>query len=174
MRKTRSLLVLCALLVMLLAAGHAYADTLDLTWTGAYGPGNATLTATNDGGGEYTVTGITGTQNGASITGLVNYADADDLVFLSSAYYFNLAGISFAAAGTDYNLFTYTLPSLTNTYTECSSAVTACDTYPLDDEGLPIDTLSITKVSTGVPEPGSLFQLCAGLLVLGILVQRSR
>jgi CheY-like chemotaxis protein len=46
----------------------AYADVFDLSWTGAYGPGSATLTATALGGGVFNVTALSGTQNGSSIS----------------------------------------------------------------------------------------------------------
>jgi hypothetical protein len=52
------------------AATRTYADTVDVSYTGAGVSGNLSLTLTPDGGGVYSVTAVTGTANGATITGL--------------------------------------------------------------------------------------------------------
>ena len=56
----RSVLTALLLTGILLAvtARNAAADTFDMTWAGGYGPGSAVLTATNEGGGNYLVTGV--------------------------------------------------------------------------------------------------------------------
>lgn len=87
------------------------AITFNLTWTGAYGPGSAILTATDDGGGTFTVTAISGNQDGSSIVGLADYGDNDNEIFPSALVQLDFPGLGFAVGSTDYNLFAYTLPN---------------------------------------------------------------
>ena len=145
-------------------ARQVFGDTFDLTWTGAYGPGTAILTATNDGGGTFTVTSISGTQNGSPILGLATYGDNDNEIFPSATIQLNYAGLAFAVGSTDFNLFAYTLPGDTNVYTECSSLVATTCTGGNVDDGLPVTSLNVTGATSAVPEPTS-----GGLLGLMLL-----
>jgi len=163
-----------ALLLFLGTAGRAHGDTFDLTWTGAYGPGSAILTASNDGPGEFTVSAITGNQNGSSIVGLANYGDNDNAIFFPATVQLDFFGLAFKVGSTDYNLFAYTLPGNTNVYTECSSAVALSCTGGDVNNGLPVTSLSITPATSAVPEPTSIGLLCPALLgALGLLRRKT-
>jgi hypothetical protein len=156
----RSALIALLLSGILLAvtARNAAADTFDMTWAGGYGPGSAILTATNEGGGNYLVTGVTGTQNGVTISGVASYAQSDNLIFPAGTALLDFYGLSFAAGPNDYNIFSNGLPI---TYDECSSAL-ACITGP-QNTSLALTSLSITPV-TNTPEPGTLIFLLLGTI----------
>jgi hypothetical protein len=167
-----------------ICARSAYGTTVDfdITWSGTYGTGSATLTTTADGGGEYTVTNITGTQGSLSIGGLASYGDADQTVYYPATPALDFAGIAFSVGSTDYNLWngdgnTNVSADLQNSYNECSSAVTACDTYATDDLGVPLTSFTITEVTAAAPEPSSLgllFVSLLGFLVMGWMRKSSK
>jgi hypothetical protein len=112
--------------VLVLAAGlacttGAYADTLSWSVSGDGVLGSGTFTATNEGGGEYLVTGMTGNltitydgiTSGGAITSFTAYTgtpgtnavdpsgfyDYDDLVFPNSNPELDLWGVVFSVAG---------------------------------------------------------------------------
>jgi hypothetical protein len=161
-----------ALLVIIGTAGSAYGDSFDLTWTGGYGPGSATLTATDDGGGQFTVTGLSGLQNGVPIT-LINilvYASNDNEIFQPpQTNLLDLAGLGFFDGTNNYNLSLYTISGDGNTYTECNSAGPegSCENATQLDLAHPVTSLSITPAST-VPEPASIGTLLLGTLAVGV------
>lgn len=177
LKVTRFLFCLAVALVFVAGARHAYADEFQITWTGGYGPGNAIITATNDGGGLFTVTAITGTQNGATITGLLplqGYGGNDNDVFPSSSPVLDYHGFAFVAGGADYNLFFDNNP-LTNSnvfgsYDECVSTVTPCGLAPDVNPAIPLTSFSITST----PEPSSAFLLLTGLLGLVMVIWSKR
>src|SRR5215467_9381179 len=74
-------------LVMLGSTRHAYGDTFTITWTGGFGSGSATLTATPQSSTEWLVTDMTGTQNGSTVTllGANTFGANDNDIFPSSA-----------------------------------------------------------------------------------------
>jgi hypothetical protein len=165
-------------LLLMAAAPYACADTFNLTWTGAFGPGSAILTATNEGSGDFLVTAMSsGLQNGLGITLLPvgAYGLNDNQIFQPpNTDLLDLPGFAFSDGTNDYNLFLYTIPIDGNTYTECSSAVTGvsgCVTIPDFNLSSPVDTLSITPVAA-TPEPTSVSLL--GAAVLGAVVLRRR
>jgi PEP-CTERM motif len=165
---TRLFLCFSFLLLVAMTARNAYADSFTLSWTGGYGPGSALLTATDDGGGVFTVTSITGTQNGASISGLVpQLGYGNNNYIYSSDPVLDDYGVAFIVGGVDYDLFYDDYGSSTPYYAECSSAVTPCMTDPEIALSVPVTSLTITAgSSTGVPEPSSLVLLFAGLSAL--------
>jgi hypothetical protein len=155
-----------ALLLMFGTARHAYGDTFDLTWTGAYGPGSATLTATFVSGDEYLVTAMTGAQNGSAVSLLDQgvYGFNDNAIFPFLAIQLDIDGLGFSAGGVNFNLFAFTLLGNTNTYTECSSAVTIC----IGDDEINKNALAVTTLAiTPVPEPTSVALL--GAMALGVV-----
>ena len=156
----------------------AYADVFDLSWTGAYGPGSATLTATALGGGVFNVTALSGTQNGSSISLIAPgvYGSNDNEIFQPpNTNLLDLAGLGFTDGTFDYNLFLYTKPAQTDPYTECRSDQTVCEsTTDFNTSGLSVDTLSITPQTSPVPEPMSAALLAtAALTVLSFSRRRT-
>ena len=138
--------------------------TFDLTWTGGYGPGTAILTATPDGGDEYTVTAISGDQNGSMISGILSpggYGGNDNLIYYpGSPNQVDVFGLGFSVGSTDYNLWFYP-PG----YWECSSDVTlGCG----EGNSPQVESLEIDPT----PEPGTLLLFASGLL--GFLLCRKR
>jgi hypothetical protein len=166
----RGLIVFGAVLLFMGMAGHACAQTFDLTWTGAYGPGSATLTATNDGRGVYTITAISGIKNGQAIDGWSRdgwlrdgwlrdgwsrdgwsrYRDTDQAIYpFSRTNLVDFSGLAFSVG---------TYGGYPKVYTECRN-------------GLPGTTLDITPAAT-TPEPASFLLFLTGLLAITFLTQR--
>jgi hypothetical protein len=167
----RILIASGAVLLSMGTAKLASAETFELTWTGGYGPGDAILTATYDSGDTYTVTAISGEQNGAMITALLppypasgQYSGNDNHIYVpgygSADQQVDVMGLGFSVGSTDYNLWYYP-PG----YWECSSAVTSgCG----EGNSLAVDSLEIVPT----PEPNTLLLLGSG--VLSVLSCRKR
>ena len=103
---TRFGTVLFVLTVMLGCSANAKADTFSFSITGAY-TASGTLTTGALSSGEYLITGITGSQNGQKITGLIasyGFAGNDNCLYAGSPL-LDIPGFSFMAGGTDYNVY---------------------------------------------------------------------
>jgi hypothetical protein len=86
---SRLALLLIFAIFLMTAPTRTNADTVDLSYTGAGVSGNLTLTLASDGGGVYSVTAVTGTANGASVTGLYpNTGPSDSQVFDGQTFTF--------------------------------------------------------------------------------------
>jgi hypothetical protein len=162
------ILFLAAVALSIGMAKTAGADAFDMTWDGTYGAGNAILTATNDGFGQFTVTAITGEQGGTTITALLppNAYFNDNFIYPALATKLDFNGISFAEGTTDFNLFFF--PPVfggPNMYVECSSGV--CPT--LGQIGLSTPLTSFNIVPVAAPEPGIVILLLVGLSGLAVL-----
>ncbi len=175
-RGARALIVLAALVVCAGTAGHAFGDEFDIGWTGAYGPGNMIVSATEQADDvTWIVTSvISGEQNGAFITGLSGYGGPSDDIFPTSPELLNFAGVGFTAGAFDYNIFE-NLDDSGAPYAECSSQFDGACLSGTELENAPLlSSLSITPV-TSTPEPSSILLLSLGLLgVLGAGMFRKR
>ncbi|MEO8727293.1 MAG: PEP-CTERM sorting domain-containing protein [Acidobacteriaceae bacterium] len=148
----RRLLVLSVLL--LLTAAFAAADTFTFTYAGNTGDtASGTLTATNNGGGQFQVTSISnGLYDGIALTGLNNFLGADNLLFVPpSPGYLDFNGLGFNVANGDeiniyYNAGAYELISL-------NGAFDTDGTFTLSGGGPP-----------PIPEPSSILLFGTGLL----------
>jgi hypothetical protein len=115
--------------------------------------------------GLFTVTDIHGIANGEVILGLTNYADADNLLSYYPTYdnitLVDFAGISFATANNNYNLYNIgyygALDQISNPF------------------GAPTDVSGALNVSVAAaPEPSTWAMLGLGFLSLGIIGAKRR
>lgn len=161
----------------------AYADVLDLSWSGAFGSGSAIANATNEGGGKFLVTSLEdGTQNGVSIS-LLNldvYSENDNLLFPSGAcggseqnscsvgsYLLDGFGLAFSDGTNDYLLWKPIAAGAGVSYYECSSAqAPSCNGYTY---GHPLTSFLVTPV----PEPKTIWLFATvGLCLFGVGTHR--
>jgi hypothetical protein len=177
-RKLIASLLFAGFLTLATTARQAYGDTFEMTWTGGYGPGSAVLTATPDGGGVFTVTGMSfGLQDGLAISLLPmnGYGDNDNAIYQSpNTDLVDFLGFGLTDGTNDYNIFLWTLPNETNTYTECSSADTTTGCTEDSDFNLSpaITTLSIVPVSSPTPEPSSWALFGIGMVLIFMQLRR--
>jgi len=165
-----AMLVLSVGALLLLGAGQAAASILwNFSWSGTYSVGGATSASgqlvtqdTPDGNGFYLVTGINGSWNGFTITGLGGFGSANNLVSASDPQLdgFGL-GFIVSGPGTDgsgnVNLF-----FKDGSYRELGA----------DFATAAFGTFSATQAP--VPEPVSLLLLASGLVLLGVVIGRPR
>lgn len=187
---TRLALLLIFATFLTAAATTTYADTVNLNYTGAGVNGNLTLTLTPDGGGVYSVTAVTGTANGATVTGLYpNTGPTDSEEFDGQTFTFYSTDLF------EYDNLFYTSgnPALINVFdvygllfnvAGLSSPLNLayCGSYFGDDcspeaaayiSNGPV-TIPITITTTTTPEPSSLIMLGVGLLGLaGLTLKKS-
>jgi hypothetical protein len=163
----KSLRLLGALPVVFLFLGCAqnlFATSVPFTFSfsGNGITASGTLMATPVSGGEFIVTSITGTQNGASMTLLAPgaYAGNDNAIFLAPPN-LDSSGVAFILAGgsTLYNVY---FDPRNSTSFECNTTGSC---------GLG-DGTAIQGRLTEVPEPGTLLLLGSGLVGLGGIARR--
>ncbi len=181
---TRLALLLVFAIFLMAAATKAYADTVDLTYTGAGVSGNLTLTLTPDGGGVYSVTAVRGTANGATVTGLYPDTGPSDTQVLGGQTFtfYTYPGIF------EYDNLFYTSgnPALINVFDvygllfsveglSSPLSLAYCGSYFGDScpEGSywsngPV-SIPVTITTTVTPEPSSLMMLGVGLVGLASL-----
>lgn len=168
MRRAR-LTGLFVALLLLITVCPAFADTFQWSYTPTSGTdtgGSGTLTATNLGGGEYQITGISGTWDGFSINSLLpsgtccsSPAD-DNLLFMNGGPFLDESGVgfSFIAGIFDVNLF------YENGYQALSALFFTAPNVAIET--------STGNFTVTAPEPGSLMLLGAGLLGLAGATRR--
>jgi hypothetical protein len=176
----RILGILSVVVLSLVVARPASAQTtFDLTWSGPYGSGNAVLTATNEGGGTYNVTAISGTQGAFSLTGLTGYGGADNDIFpaaVSPSGIVDFAGLGFTdSTDTSFNIFYSTGQDglLNDTYYECNSTIATTCSGSNVTFGVPLTSISVSQVSA-TPEPSSTILFSTGLLAFVLLALKKR
>lgn len=164
------------LVACLFAGGVARADIFTMTWTGGYGPGDATLTAgTTAVTGEFLVTALTGTQDGDSISLVAanGFDDNDNFIFQPTTLTINGIAFQDLSTGTDFSIFADGTGS--QNFEECSEAVQGPSCA--DGPSLKLTTFDITPgtPSTGtVPEPRSAILLGALVGMAAMVAQWRR
>jgi hypothetical protein len=151
-----------ALLSVLALPAAARAATFDFTATGSGGgfSGSGVFIATPDGGGEYTITGISGT----FIDALVppgGFNGNDNLLFPFSSTLVDAQGFAFTATQTTTDFTVDIFSSGPGTY----------DAYLLDNDGFS-ETIPVTFSVTVVPEPSNWLLLGTGILGLAGMSRR--
>jgi len=171
-RLTRILTILFVLFVLAGNAQNACADTFDMTWSGLYGTGSAVVTATSEGGGQFLLSSVVGTQAGLSLTLLPPgaYGSNGNFIYPGLNPQLDFLGIAFTDGSFDYNIFFDTAPG-TLVYRECISSDTACENH---GDGVELESFVITRPTSGVPEPSSALLLVAGMFGLVGVARRRR
>lgn len=147
-----------AIFLGIIAAVPADASTFAFSVTSIGSPGDlasGTFTATQVSSGVYQVTGITGTFDGAAITGLSSYANADNELFFPAQPNVDFQGISFLTSLGAVNLFS------NSGYFEVKSIVDPVGYY---FNGTPI---SLNVSATPLPDGLPLF--ATGLALIGMM-----
>ena len=168
MRASTKVSVVLLVFVFLLGCATATkADTFSFTITGGY-TASGTLTTGPLSGGTYQITGISGVQNGQTITGLIGpsgFAGNDNLLYAGSPL-LDIPGFSFVAGGIDYNVYYDGGPwggSATSYYETTISGVLGKQVY-----------FSAVEPPPGVPtpEPSTSLFLGLGLFVVVLAARR--
>lgn len=174
----RGSMAVLAVAAVLLCAGAAKADSIQMSYWGTGVNGSMNLIGTPIGGGLYQITSVNGSENGAAIAGLagssgLNYfwlPDGsayvyDNLMAPSSYPVFGTPGLLFSLVG---NLFPENIYWGGNSYME--ARYIGGGNYPNDFRVTPINI----RVSAA-PEPSTLALMGAGMIALGgLLRQRKR
>ena len=165
-------LVIGGLLPLAATVAPADAATVTFDWTltgpsaslgGVPFPGSGTITATTSAGGD-SVTAITGTINGSTISGLTTFDGSDNLVFPNGTAPLDTHGIAFTtAAGQTIDIlseFAEGTPPTGNAYEEIAS----------NPGGFGVGTFALTPT----PLPAALPLYAGGLVMVGLLARRRK
>jgi hypothetical protein len=147
-----------ALLLGAIATVPAHASTFDFSVASGGSPGDVasgTLTASLISSGVYQVTGISGTFDGVTITGLSSYANADNELFFPAQPYVDFQGISFLTSLGAVNLFS------NSGYFEVKSSV--------DPVGYYFNGTQISLNVSATPLPDGLPLFATGLALIGMM-----
>jgi hypothetical protein len=161
--------IFLAIVVAPLPAG---AVTFDWSYSGSGAFGGGTFDAVDDGFGQFTIGAISGTANNHTITGLSDYAGADQLLFTTPGQQLNIFGFSFTVDnGNRYNIL-YSIPF-------CGGGSGYCQIGPgaplSDGSEDPIVSISFSASIAETPLPAALPLFAAGAGLLGFVgLQRSR
>jgi hypothetical protein len=151
-----------ALLSVLAIPAAAHATTFDFTATGSGGgfSGTGTFVAIADGGGQYTITGISGTDID-SLFPPGGFDGNDNLLFPTSTSLLDGHGFSFSATegDTDFDVNIF------------STGAGGYDAYFLDNDGFS-DHIPVTFAVSEVPEPSGLLLLGTGIAGFAGIMRR--
>jgi hypothetical protein len=173
LRTSRVFFVLFTLLLMLVMAGGAFAQSFEIIWDSPlYGYGSGVFAATNSGepAGTYLLTSGGGTQAGIGISLLgtiPGYGSNDNLIYPGSTPVVDLSGFSFTDGVIDYNI-SYNPPPNNVGLVECSSVTL---NNPTCYYTLPQTPLTYLKINA-TPEPSTILLFLSGFGVLLILAGR--
>ena len=153
-----------------LVASPASAAQVLFSFAGEGQTGSGTFTtATPQGSGGTAITGISGLFNGFAITGLSDFAGADNLFFFADPIKLSFDGVSFTSAGGDTGNLYYSSRGTYAVFKPVTNASGDSDTAIFDV------TASFTPLGAGaVPEPGVWAFMVLGFGALGGALRRRR
>ena len=155
-----------AIFLGIIATDSARATTFNFSVSSIGVPGDiasGTFTGNETSSGIYALTGITGTYDGATITGLTGYANADNQLFYPAQPFVDFQGISFLTANPilgAVNLFS------NSGYFEVKSTV--------DSVGYYFSGTPISLAVSATPLPSSWTMMLIGLAGCGIVAYRRK
>jgi hypothetical protein len=164
----------CALALVGVSANRANASTVTFDWTlsgpaaslgGVPLPGSGTITATVGTNGD-TVTGITGTIGGSTITGLTTADGSDNLIFPSGTAPLDTKGLAFTAGGETIDIFSFFAegsPPSGNAFGEIVFG---------SSSGFGVGTFSLSPAVSATPLPPTWTMMLSGLLGLALVLYR--
>jgi hypothetical protein len=168
----KSLWIFLTVLFVAIAAPNVHAQTtFDFSISGPGITSTGVLTASLT-GSDYTVTDITGSYDGSSITELlpVETYQANDNLLYPTQPYLDFSGISFAVGSLDYNVF------YDNTHNDCESVagyyVFIAQSATSSACGRAVDT-PVSFSITATPEPTTGGLMLLGLGIVFVVVMRS-
>ena len=157
----RRLLPTFALLSALALPAAAHAITFTVTGSGAGYSGTGTLTAIANGGGSYTLTGLSAPGSNG-IDGVGTFNGNDNLFFPTSATLVDNKGFAFSdtQGNTTFNVDVF------------STGANAYSAYYLDNDGSSATFPVTMSLVAATPEPASWLLLATGLLAAAGLMRR--
>jgi hypothetical protein len=173
----RRLVLAFALVVLLLGARSARADSYTVTFASGL-TGVLNLTATAQGGGSFLISGVTGSENGLPVGGLIApnssgfYAmpdgtgfTYDDLLFPTSPTVFDNGGLLFTlVASNGSTIFENLYSNGTSLYME-SAYLANGGSFPSDYSWVPVTFTLVDPPPVATPEPSTL-ALCLVSMVV--------
>jgi hypothetical protein len=179
------LLRLLAVVLCFCGASSAYADSYQITFTSGL-TGALNLTGSATGPGSFLVTGLTGSENGMGVAGLIapnssgvytvpdgNGFAYDDLLFPSTHPVFDNAGLLFMLDGPAGVIFENLYSVGSTSYLE-SAYLSNGSPFPGDFSYIPV-TFSLSKLPPSkVEEPASVVLCLVGLMAVGFLKRKKK
>ena len=180
------LVIAFAVVVLLFAATPARADSYTITFTSGL-TGALNLTATPQGGGSFLVTGVTGSENGLTVGGLIAPNSSgfcgmpdgtgfiyDDRLFPASTTVFDNGGLLFTLiAGNGSSIYENLYSTGTSLYMESAYLANGAS-FPSDYSWVPV-TFTLTDPPTvPSPEPSTLALCLVGMIGFVAVMSRQK
>lgn len=177
----RHLILVLGVVLLLCGASAAFADSYQLTFTSGLS-GVLNLTAAPQGGGSFLVTGVTGSENGLQVGGVIAPNSSglylfpsgdgfryDDLLFPTSQPVFDNAGLLFTLLGS-HGLIYENLYSIGSSFYLQSTYLNNGAWFPWDFSYEPVQfTLTKLPPAAATPEPSGVVLLLSGILALTLI-----